>query len=104
MDERPRFTHACNACQFLGCFTYEVDDRRWDVDLYACPRLATERLEYDRTIIARFGSDGPEYASLSVEDIRCRPADLRPSTWSLGLQEGVRRIDELTKPRPSRAA
>jgi len=46
----PRFTHDCERCRFLG--DYE------EYDLYVCARDG----KID-TVIARYGSDGPEYMS-----------------------------------------
>jgi hypothetical protein len=46
---QPRYTHDCDACQFVG----HVD--RYDV--HFCKRCD------GGTIIMRYGSDGPQYAS-----------------------------------------
>lgn len=47
----PRYTHDCARCRFLG----SVDK----YDLYVCPEGTPGQL----TGIARYGNDGPEYAS-----------------------------------------
>lgn len=44
----PMFTHDCEECTFLGVY--------YDHDVYTCRG----------SIIARFGDDGPEYASMSI--------------------------------------
>lgn len=45
----PQFEHDCTRCIFLG---------RWETyDLYFCPQGPFP------TVIARFGNDGPQYAS-----------------------------------------
>jgi len=46
---KPTWKHDCDACEFLGMF-----DKH---DLYYCSSTMLP------TIIARFGSDGPEYKS-----------------------------------------
>lgn len=46
-DEPPRYDHDCDICWYLGRY------RKWD--LYVCPLRPT--------VIARFGNDGPDYAS-----------------------------------------
>lgn len=46
--DKPFFTHDCERCQFLGSFQNH--------DLYFCPGSFP-------TVIARFGSDGPDYVS-----------------------------------------
>lgn len=53
----PRYTHDCDACEPLG--------EHLEYDLYYCPRCD------GGTIIARYGNDGPEYAStmLSIFDV-----------------------------------
>ena len=45
----PRFTHDCDSCQFKGQFG--------DFDVWFCARCD------GGSWIARYGSDGPEYAS-----------------------------------------
>ncbi len=49
-DEKPRFVHDCERCEFLGS-----ENSR---DLYFC----TQGRELP-TVIARFGDDGPDYSS-----------------------------------------
>lgn len=48
----PVYEHDCKKCEFLGVFSSEVEGH---YDLYFCPN--------EPTVIARYGSDGPEYAS-----------------------------------------
>lgn len=53
--ERPQFQHDCDKCQFLG--RYECRDYydEWErYDLYQCE---------GKTVIARFGDDGPDFSS-----------------------------------------
>lgn len=49
--EKPRYTHDCPACQFLGHYK--------EYDLYFCDN----EIAVFKTVIARFGNEGPEYAS-----------------------------------------
>lgn len=51
-DTRPRFTHDCDRCVFLGA------DEKYD--FWFCPNTKSVT---GQTVIARFGSEGPEYAS-----------------------------------------
>jgi len=58
---KPRFDHDCDACQFLG---------QWhDYDLWWCPAPTN-------TVIARYGSKGPNYASNCVEYKETSPKSL----------------------------
>jgi hypothetical protein len=50
---QPKFKHDCEACEFLGIFNYDGNH----CDFYLCGK------GYSRSVIARFGNDGPEYAS-----------------------------------------
>lgn len=51
---KPIYTHDCSHCTFLGNFSWEGET----FDLY---HHASNSIE--DTVIARFGSDGPEYSS-----------------------------------------
>ena len=58
VNNTPQFTHDCEACTFLGRYYGPHYDRGEDVhmDLYYCgPEHCT--------VIARWGSDGPDYSS-----------------------------------------
>jgi hypothetical protein len=48
----PRYTHDCDACEYLG--------EHLEYDLYYCPRCD------GGTVLARYGNDGPDYASTMV--------------------------------------
>lgn len=50
--ETPQHTHDCDTCLFLG--------RCQNLDLYVCVGIL------DHTVIARYGSDGPQYTSAPV--------------------------------------
>lgn len=55
----PRWTHDCHRCVFLGGV---VLNQRYDV--YWCPPApAGSGSVLDGTLLARYGDDGPEYAS-----------------------------------------
>lgn len=49
---KPNFDHDCDSCTFLGCLHREGKT----YDLYYCKRGGP-------TVIARFGSEGPDYMS-----------------------------------------
>lgn len=49
-QKRAKYTHDCDGCEFLG--------QDGDLDMYTCMRGP------GRTFIARYGSRGPEYASV----------------------------------------
>lgn len=67
-DEKPFFTHDCPSCVFLGCCMREPQTKYspggsmlyWypQLDLYFCPKQVG-----GPTVIARYGSDGPDYCS-----------------------------------------
>lgn len=48
-EEKPKFKHDCEDCVFMG--------RHNDHDLYYCAQSSIP------TVVARYGSDGPEYKS-----------------------------------------
>jgi hypothetical protein len=52
--EKPKFTHDCDHCVFLGRYFSKTWEE--EVDLYVCPSDTP-------TIIARYGDDGPNYGS-----------------------------------------
>jgi hypothetical protein len=89
--ERPRFEHDCESCVFLGRYTRPVADgtgnRRHpprDHDLYYCAGA------HDPTVIARYGSDGPEYAS-GMEIARAFLTDQPDSELSEALRRAQAR-------------
>lgn len=52
---KPLHTHDCDACKYLGT----VDD----YDLYWCPQRGLGI----PTLVARYGSDGPDYTTWNVK-------------------------------------
>ena len=52
----PQFEHDCTACKFIATIN--------EMDIYLCPGNG------DPSIIARFSSDGPDYASNRVSDFK----------------------------------
>ena len=64
----PRYTHDCTNCQYLG--------EDGDFDLYACRSVWPVRL----TFLARYGDDGPEYASLDEEVLETAMKGIRGDT------------------------
>ena len=51
----PKYTHDCESCDFLGHF--------WGHDVYFCARRPGTMNRHG-SWIARFGDDGPAYASM----------------------------------------
>lgn len=66
-ETKPQFTHDCDACVFLGS-----DDLH---DFYFCRGDGSRSVEISATVIARFGSRGPEYASGIINARRSSPED-----------------------------
>lgn len=58
MDKKPRHTHDCEKCIFLG----RSDDSKEgaQIDVYWCVSPSMRSLD---SVIGRFGSDGPDYFS-----------------------------------------
>ena len=54
MSKRPRYKHDCEECYFLGTILSNNSDH----DLYCCVKKGPFK-----TVIARYGSDGPDYES-----------------------------------------
>jgi hypothetical protein len=59
MTAKPRYTHDCDVCIFVGHF------ERYDV--HYCPRCD------GGSLIMRFSNDGPEYASMPIGGIAANP-------------------------------
>jgi hypothetical protein len=77
----PRFTHDCRACNFLGHGHLSGQP----VDWYTCSVLKGSGA---RTVIARFGNDGPEYASGTIgETVEPSPVVLAALAHGLDLNE-----------------
>lgn len=55
--QMPKFQHDCDTCTFLGTF--------FDHDVYHCGNNMG-----NGSIIARYGSDGPEYASMPLDALK----------------------------------
>jgi hypothetical protein len=62
---RPKFTHDCTNCVYLGKGSYCEKD----VDWYVC-KSSSER----RTVVARYSDKGSDYASATIGDtvVPCR--------------------------------
>jgi hypothetical protein len=56
---RPKFTHDCTNCIYLGKGSYCEKD----VDWYVC-KSSSER----RTVVARYSDKGPDYSSATIGD------------------------------------
>lgn len=54
-QEQPVHKHDCNSCVFLGNYVLTRETSTDTLDLYYCPN--------EPTVVARFGSDGPDYSS-----------------------------------------
>jgi hypothetical protein len=61
----PKYTHDCDACTFLGPYTYDAPmvegTEEITADLWYCSTAAG-----GPTLIARFSSDGPDYGSCPI--------------------------------------
>jgi hypothetical protein len=64
----PIHTHDCNLCRYLGTI---ASGGGWH-DVYVCER---NPVETDRSVIMRYGSDGPEYTSVPLSMTPRYPAD-----------------------------
>lgn len=54
----PQFEHDCDECTFVGHYK--------GIDIYTCPQNTMP------TVVARYGSDGPEYTSgqtIKIDDL-----------------------------------
>ena len=66
----PHFKHDCECCTFLGAIDVPVKMNQYDkhLDLYFCGQGG-----FGSTVIARFGSEGPDYMSgLSFPEVFAR--------------------------------
>jgi len=102
----PKYEHDCNGCQFLGGFVYDAeyadeDFRKRDADLWFCPKADGV---LGGSIIARFSSEGSNYASAPMTVIessylpseeKARKGEGRQSTSAPALCEGYRRLNGL---------
>jgi len=68
--EGPQFKHDCEACIFLGRWTEPEKDGvlRVEYDLYVCPRDWMARDGQHTCCVARYSSDGPRYASMTLSN------------------------------------
>lgn len=103
MTDKPYYEHDCDACVFLGKFTFDAphleDDgvharsytKRMTVDLYCCP---SEVL--GPSIIARYQSEDSAYSSMPAKIIREHQVEMArcPSTYSPALLEGLKRAEK----------
>jgi hypothetical protein len=78
----PKFTHDCDKCQFLGT--------EQGCDLYICASRMIKGL--GPSIIARFGNDGPQYASVpwGVIEKAETPGQVPPA-----IMAGVHIVEEI---------
>ncbi len=74
----PRFRHDCDRCQSLGQYGPH--------DLYVC---------HGGTLLARYGDDGPEYASLDREIVEQHEARLRARPEATGMYALVVALDRV---------
>lgn len=76
-----KFEHDCDNCKFFGQATYQDKE----CDFYICTSVATN----ERSIIARYGSGGPEYSSSPF--LGC--VDLTRLDWFV-LSRGIELTEE----------
>lgn len=62
MDPTPRYDHDCQECRFLGGYVWLANR----FDLYVCGQHV---FQYP-TLIARWGSEGPDYTSSLAQAVR----------------------------------
>lgn len=88
--ERPLYQHDCDCCHFLGRFQGE----RGPADLYA------HTAGHMPTVIARYGSDGPDYSSgasfsygrlTDLTEARLRAQQL--GLWTFNVKEALFYVD-----------
>jgi hypothetical protein len=84
----PRFTHDCKKCVYLG--------QHGPFDLYACGKPLP--LDHEScadftlaTVIARHGSDGPEYASGLATGLMATPMPFEDMPYRVALRDALRR-------------
>ena len=86
---KPNHTHDCTACTFLG--------HARGADVYACIRYGVDPEAV--SLIIRYSSDGPDYASYQVHQVRRFMTTSRDWLYALGLYDGYQRYlnDALAK-------
>lgn len=73
----PTYKHDCGCCEFLGPYR--------EYDLYWCPQVQVDGS--NQTIVARFGDEGPEYASLPIE--LCASMENQLGWAAMGLRRAM---------------
>lgn len=59
-EDKPEYRHDCDSCRFVGnLYGREVNEAQRSYDVWVCP----SRSGLGGSLIARYGNDGPEYAS-----------------------------------------
>jgi len=87
---KPAYRHDCPDCEFLGAFDTKEGERR---DLYYCPRT-----EPGGSLVSRYGSEGPEYASVALDVFEhARKDNPRYVNWA--KRYGLYRAYEIVKER-----
>ena len=90
LDDKPLYKHDCNACRFLGRYTYDAPlvegTQEMTVDLYICPQNGRP------TVLARASSEGPDYSSFPLSILWRQPVSKELSTYAPALFEAVRRL------------
>lgn len=90
LEDEPLYKHDCDACRFLGRYTYDAPliegTQEMAVDLYVCPQHGRP------TVLARASSDGPNYSSFPLSILWRQPMTKEPSTYEPAIFEAVRRL------------
>jgi hypothetical protein len=60
MKMNPKWTHDCDKCKYLGSMVVLSDTLDW----YTCG------VDFQQTVIARYGDDGPAYWSMPTGHLR----------------------------------
>lgn len=84
---KPNFQHDCQTCKFIGNGVFQ----KKPVDWYTC-----DSREGSRTVIARNGNDGPQYASATIGET-VTPSPVMMAALIQGLELTQAEKDKLLK-------
>ena len=82
----PKFIHDCESCVYLGARSLYGYGRYTDYDFYYCQR--------DKTLLARFGDDGPDYISRDAKHLNAAFPELTTAAI-MALKQGLISTDDL---------
>jgi hypothetical protein len=70
----PQYTHDCDTCKYHGIVTFKGHI----YDVYSCGSNPI-----DKSMIARFGNEGPEYSSIDIDTFDARKEYLQHSIFAV---------------------